>query len=298
MAGTAPPPRTAREMLARGRAFLEAKGDPEARLHAELLVAHALGLDRLHLFLELDRPVVPEEVDRARGLLVRRGRGEPAAYLTGTREFYGRPFRVGPGVLVPRSETELVVDRARELLAATPEPRVAELGTGSGCIAVTLALEVPGARVVASDVSSEALAFARENAEALGAEVLLLEGDGLAPLAAHAPFELLVSNPPYVDPDDPELEPSVRAHEPGIALFAPQGDPDRWVRTLVDEGLALLAPEGALLVELGHDQAPRVRALCADRGLAPHFHEDATGHERVLEVRCDRATRPRSVTPS
>ena len=278
------PPQTAREMLARGRAFLEQKGDADARLHAELLVAHALGLDRLHLFLELERPVDGGEVQRARELLVRRARGEPTAYLTGAREFYGREFRVGPGVLVPRPETELLVDVAREVAAGRRALGVAELGTGSGCIAVTLALELDAANVCASDLCGEALAFARDNAQRLGADVTFLEGDGLAPFEELGPFDLFLSNPPYVDPADTALDPDVRTHEPALALFSPVGDPDHWVVRLLAQALPLLAPTGTLLVELGHDQAPRIRALLAERDLAFRFHADLQGIERVLSV--------------
>ncbi|MEL6714143.1 MAG: peptide chain release factor N(5)-glutamine methyltransferase, partial [Planctomycetota bacterium] len=139
-------PRTAREMLGLARGFLERKGLGEARLEAELLVGHALGLDRLRLFMELDRPVSGAEVDAARDLLVRRGRREPTAYIVGRREFFGRDFLVGPGVLVPRPETELIVDRARELVRERPDgsepPVVLDVGTGSGCLAVTLFLEL------------------------------------------------------------------------------------------------------------------------------------------------------------
>ncbi|MEX1026269.1 MAG: HemK/PrmC family methyltransferase [Planctomycetota bacterium] len=189
-------------MLARAREFLARKGCDEARLEAELLVAEALGLDRMGLFLALERPLAPAEIDRGRELLVRRVQGEPTAYLLGRREFYGRPFRVGPGVLVPRPETELVVDVARELAGQRPGLRVADFGTGSGCIAVTLALELTEPEVHAFELSGEALSYARQNAEALGADVAFVEGDGLAPLLAAAPFDLVVSNPPNVDPSN------------------------------------------------------------------------------------------------
>jgi len=288
-----PAPRTAREVLERGRTFLERKGVEEWRLDAELLVAFALGLDRLRLFLELECPVSPEELDRARQLLVRRASGVPTAYLTGQREFYGRPFRVGPGVLVPRPETELLVDLARERLAAqgddgerTAAPRLAELGTGSGCIAVTMALEVEGLEVSAVELSPAALEFARANAEALGAEVRFLEGDGLAPLAAHGPFDVLLSNPPYVDRASAgALQREVVAHEPPEALFAPDGDPDHWVRVLVREGPGLVTPGGTVLVELGADQGARALDLARGAGLDGRLHEDLAGIERVLELR-------------
>jgi len=280
-------------MVARGREFLERKGRPSARLEAELLVAHALGLDRLTLFLELDRPVNAEEVGRARELLVRRAAGEPVAYLTGEREFYGRGFRVSKDVLVPRPETELLVDVARE---REPAPRaVLDVGTGSGCIAITLFLELAGderPRVVATDVSAAALAVARANAEALEAEIELLEGDGAGPARTLGPFNLIVSNPPYVVRGGPldsgassasgALDADVAKHEPALALFAPDGDPDHWVRRLLRAAGELLAPGGALLVELGYDQKERALALAAEAGFAAEVRADLAGVPRVL----------------
>lgn len=272
-------------MLMRGRAFLERSGVAEARLDAELLVAHALGTDRLHLFLDLERPVDEAEIRAARELLVRRSKREPCAYLIGKREFYGRDFEVGPGVLVPRPETELLVDRARELLVGRREPSVLDVGTGSGCIAVTLALEQAGARVMATDASAAALDYARRNAERLGASVELLAGDGLEPARAHTPFDLVVSNPPYVDPAaSGSLEPEVRDHEPPEALFAPADDADHWVRRLVAEGRQLLSMDGALLVELGHDQAARVAEWLDVQGIEHRIHADLAGVPRVLEL--------------
>jgi release factor glutamine methyltransferase len=230
--------------------------------------------------------VSAEEVDRARILLVRRARGEPAAHLTGRREFYGRPFEVTRDVLIPRPETELMVDRARELLGARPEEArgVADVGTGSGCIAVTLALEVRGARVTALDVSPAALAVARRNAEALGATVRFLEGDGPEALP-EGPFDLIASNPPYVDPSErTSLEPQVRDHEPALALFLPEGDPDHWLRRLLESAWPRLAAGGALLVELGAAQSERALALCAARGREARIHRDLAGLPRLLEV--------------
>jgi len=272
-------------MLERSRVFLEKKGVESARREAELLVAHALGLDRLRLFLALDRPLERSEVARGRELVTRRGRREPAAYLTGTREFYGRSFRVGPGVLVPRPETELLVDRVRAIAGERAGLRVADVGTGSGCIAVTLALELDHPHVVASDLSGSALAFARENATQLAASVELLQGDGLEPLRARAPFDLLVMNPPYVDPATREsLAPEVREHEPAEALFAPPGDPDHWVERLAREGPGLLAPGGRILIELGFDQGPRVAERLGARGIPLRLERDLERIERVLEL--------------
>lgn len=293
MEGASPPrPRTAGEMLAMARAFLARRGVEEARLEGELLVAHALGLDRLRLFLELDRPVQDAELDRARDLLVRRGRREPVAYIVGAREFYGRRFEVGPGVLIPRPETEQLVDLAREFAAELPaEPRVVDVGTGSGCLALTLALELPGARVLGVDVSAEALAYARRNAERLGATVEWREGEGGRVLdaevrAAQRGFDLLVSNPPYVRRSvRAELAPEVREHEPELALFVPDEDPDRFASGIASRANRWLAPGGIALVELGHDQGPRVLAHAQSLGLVARVHRDLERIERVLELR-------------
>jgi release factor glutamine methyltransferase len=314
-AGNAPEkPRDARAMLRMAREFLVRRGVDEARLEAELLVAHALSLTRLELFLALDRPVVDDEIDRARDLLVRRGRREPAAYIIGRREFYGRPFKVGPGVLIPRPETELLVDRAREIIrdrssaasarlgldieanaqpaasSVTSSLSIADVGTGSGCIAITLALEIDGARVVAIDVSLPAIEIARENADALGARIDLRQGDGLEVLRQAVNdrmrgFDLIVSNPPYILLEEATtLAPEVREHEPSVALFAPAGDPDHWVRKLLEAASDALAPGGSLLVELGATQGRRVLELALKKGWRARLHRDLAGFDRVLEA--------------
>jgi len=270
-------------MLERARAFLERRDLPEGRLEAELLVAHALGLDRLRLFLALDRPVTAAEVDRARELLVRRGKRVPVAHLTGRREFYGRSFAVDRRVLVPRPETELLCDLARAIARERgAAPRIADVGTGSGCIAITLALEVPGSRVRAVDVSPEALEVARANAASLDAEVEFVLGDGPESLGEER-FDLVVSNPPYVLRGEREtLAPEVRDFEPELALYLPADDPDHWLRRLLAAGLERVAPGGALLVELGAGQAARALELA---GADARVHEDLARIPRVLEVR-------------
>lgn len=292
-----PTPRTAGEMLRMARGFLERKGCEEARLEAELLVASALGIDRLGLFMALERPLSGAEVDAGRDLLVRRGRREPVAYVIGEREFYGRPFHVGPGVLIPRPETELLVDRARALLgvsgppemraasASTDARRILDVGTGSGCLAITLALEIAGSEVFAVDLSPAANEYARANARALGATIHLVEGDGPEAAGSLGPFDLVLSNPPYVDPQtSSELAAEVRDYEPPEALFAPEGDPDHWVRRLLGATDRMLVPGGTLLVELGVGQGPRALELARARGLAAVLHPDLAGIERVLEV--------------
>jgi release factor glutamine methyltransferase len=289
-------PQTAGGILKLAREFLQKKGLDEARLDAELLVAHALGLDRLKLFLQHDRPLTDEEIARARELIVRRGKREPTAYLTGRREFYGRSFQVGPGALIPRPETELIVDRVREIArgragAGEPLARAADFGTGSGVLAITIALECEELEVLAVDASGDALAWARRNAEALAAtRVELALGDGYALLAERARgrggFDLVVANPPYVTREEgADLAPEVRDHEPTSALFAPEGDPDHHLIRLLDAAATLLAPNGTLLVELGQRQGARAKSLAEARGLAGRLHRDYSGIDRVFETR-------------
>ncbi len=279
-------------MLRMAREFLERKGIEEARLDAELLVGHALGLDRLQLYCELDRPITDAELSNARELLVRRSRHEPTAYVTGKREFYGRDFSVRSGVLIPRPETELIVDRVRELAADYEgEIGLADLGTGSGCLAVTLALELKEARVWGTDISEEAVEIARENAQLLEAEADFRVADGVAGLRdivaeRGAPLDVIVSNPPYVETGEADsLAPEVRDYEPDGALFAPEGDPDHWARVLLESGRELLAGDGKLLVELGHMQAVRVLAMAEELGWSASMHKDLDGVSRVFEAR-------------
>lgn len=279
-------PRSAGEMLARAREFLARKGTGEPRLEAELLVAHALGLTRLQLFLRLDQPVLEAEVARARELLVRRGKHEPVAYITGSREFYGRAFAVASGVLVPRPETELLVDLALARAKDFGRPvSFLDIGTGSGCIAVTLAKELEGSTGVALDLSARALEIARANAATHAATLEFVEGDGPEVLVGRGPFELVVSNPPYIPPEErASLAPDVREHEPALALFTPPHDPDHWLRRLLGPGLSLVAAGGSLLVELGHKQGPRALELALATGRSAKLHKDFGGIERVLEV--------------
>src|SRR5512134_3991577 len=169
------------KLIAWTQDFFAKRGVDAPRLTAEVLLAHALSCDRVRLYLDFDKPIGDPELGRYRDLVRRRAEGEPTAYLVGRREFFGRPFRVDARVLVPRPETELLVEAA---LAALPEGgRALDLCTGSGCVAISLALERPSARVVGVDLSPDALALARENADALGAQnVELLEGDLYAPI--------------------------------------------------------------------------------------------------------------------
>ncbi|MCA9607653.1 MAG: peptide chain release factor N(5)-glutamine methyltransferase [Myxococcales bacterium] len=260
------------------------RGIESARLDAELLVSEALSLDRVRLYMDLDRPLDEAERAAIRELVKRRRAREPVAYILGRREFWGRRFAVGPAVLVPRPDTETLIERALELLPADGKGRVLDLCTGSGAIGVTLAAERPSLRVECTDVSAEALAIARANAERLGVELSFREGDLFA--AADGRYRLVVCNPPYVAADElPTLEPEVRDHEPALALVSgPTGFEihDR----LVAEAGAFLEDGGAILVEVGEGQAQELaRRFAAQPWVAAtRIHEDLGRVERVVEA--------------
>jgi release factor glutamine methyltransferase len=269
---------TLRDLIEAGRDWLTAKGIDNARLDTELLIAHAFGESRLALYLDLDRPVHEEEKARARELFKRRGAREPLAYITGEREFYGRPFAVSPAVLIPRPDTETLVDAALEKIAEDATGTVVDVGTGSGCVAISLALERPGLRVIGTDVSGAALAVAAKNVEAhdLGERVELREGDLLGPVDEE-PL-LIVGNPPYIA-SGTELMPEVGEHEPALALFGEDADALGHHRRVLERAGALGAP--AVLLEIGFDQGDAVRALTVGDYGAAAVVRDLAGHPRV-----------------
>jgi release factor glutamine methyltransferase len=250
------------EVLRRSRDFLAERGSVSPRLDAELLLAHALGMERLGLYTDSERPLTPPELARCRELVARRGRREPVAYLTGERAFRRLRLRVGPGVLVPRPETETLVEWALEVLA--PGAAVLDWGTGSGAIAIALATEGDGLHVTGSEVSAEALALAEANAAAAGAEVEWVRSDGFAALAGRA-FDAVVANPPYLSDADLADAPPELAFEPREALV---GGPTglEAIAGIVRDAPAHLVPGGWLLMEVGAGQAPAVVAMLRDAG--------------------------------
>lgn len=256
-----------------------------ARLDAELLLAHVLATPRARLKSHPEAVVEPPAAASFLALVGRRAAGEPLAYLTGRREFWSLELAVTPAVLIPRPETELLVERAL-ILGPAGAARAADLGTGCGAIALALARERPGWRIVATDVSAAALAVARANAAALGATgIEFLAGSWFEPLAA-ARFDLLVSNPPYVAADDPALEAPALAFEPPVALTPPGGDALAALRILARGAAAHLEPGGWLLLEHGAGQGAQVRAELVAAGFAHvRSHRDLAGHERMTEGR-------------
>jgi release factor glutamine methyltransferase len=253
-------------LLVRAARRLADAGIPaaEAPTEARLLMQHALAVAPEQLRLRHpDRSVGDDEVRRYDALVERRRGREPLAYITGSREFYGLALRVTPAVLIPRPETEFVVEAVLRHVAPLPAPRVADVGTGSGCIAVAVAVHARRAAVFASDIAPDAIALARENAAAhgVGARVVFAAGDLLRPLEAFGPFDAVASNPPYVAPGEIEqLEPEVRDWEPRRALGV-HDDPLHFYRRLAREAPPLLAPGGALIVEVGAGQAATVAEL-------------------------------------
>ncbi len=236
----------------------------EARLEARVLAAFAWDVSPAWLIAHDTDPLADTHAAAFESLLTQRLEGVPIAYLTGTREFYGRPFRVTPDVLIPRPDTELLVERALACIPSDQAVDVLDLGTGSGCIAVTLALERPLARVTAVDRSTAALAIARGNADILNARIEFLTSDWFAALAGRR-FDLIVSNPPYVAAADPHLARGDVRFEPLTALAAGHDGLDD-LRRLIRAACDHLTPGGMLLLEHGYDQAGAVVELLRQHG--------------------------------
>jgi release factor glutamine methyltransferase len=267
---------------------LEAAGVDSPRLDAELLLAHVMGAARGWLWAHPEAPVPPSAEAHFHALLARRLRREPLPYLLGTWEFYAREFDVTPAVLIPRPETELLVEAVLAWARPRGARRLADIGTGSGAIAVTVAAELPDAEVIAVDLSDDALAVARGNAarHGVGARIDFRRGNLLAPITE--PRDAIVANLPYISDEELRaLMPEVRDHEPRLALA---GGPDGLdlVRRLITDAPRVLVPGGLLALELGHTQAPAVQALLAPWGKAWVVMDYAGIARHVLAERSER----------
>lgn len=272
------------DLLREASRMLDAAGVPEARREAGSLLSFVIGKDRTFLISHSEDPVTPACLDYFREAVERRTKGEPLQYITGVQDFYGREFRVTPDVLIPRPETELLVEAALKAVADVPAPLVCDVGTGSGCIALTLLCERTDARAIAVDISQAALDVAAQNARQLDVSerIELKLSDcfhGLDPIR----FDLVVSNPPYVSASAlPGLQREVRDHEPLVAL-SPGADGLSVIRRLLNDGPDFLKPKGHLIMEIGFDQGETVQNLI-----------DAK-FWRLVEIRPDLQSIPRIV---
>lgn len=280
-------PSTRIEILDRAIRRLDASDRAAPRRTAEWILTEVLNCSRAQLYAHPNRPVASEATQQFDEMVERHVQGEPLQHILGTASFYGLQLQVSPEVMVPRPETERVVARALTCMEDTEHPRVLDVGTGSGCIALALKHERPDAVVHACDVSPDALAVARANARALHLEVRFLEADLTAPEASGPVpdrLDLLVSNPPYIPDDEADTLPDVvREYDPDVALFAGD-DPLRFYRALAGWARVLCAPEGAFVFEIHPAYAEEVAALLQEgKDLAPvRVEDDLSGRPRVV----------------
>lgn len=268
--------------------FFKQRGFDSARLEAEMLLAHCRGCQRILLYTAFDEPASEELRTRFRNLVKERAAGTPVSYLVGQKEFYSLEFEVTPDVLIPRPETELVVvalvDHARDRGRADAQLAVADVGTGSGVLAVCAAKQLPAAKVTAIDVSPAALEVARRNADKHGVaeRIEFIESNLLAALAAEVSFDYIVSNPPYITTAElAELDRSVREFEPGVALDGGETG-TAVIEPLIDQAARRLRPGGVLLMEISPTIADRVEQLLAGSSLEPlETIRDLAGQPRV-----------------
>jgi release factor glutamine methyltransferase len=276
-----PSPPTVAEVIRRSAERLAEQGSERPRLDAERLVCHVLGHDRVALYMHLERPLSDRDAGRVDELVARRARREPLQYVLGEWGFRRLALAVDRRALIPRPETEIVVERCLALLAGVVSPSVLDVGTGSGAIALAIADEHPGARVTAIDVSTDALSLAEENVRRTGLAVELFAHDLFDGLPG-SEWDLVVSNPPYVEPQElPGLAPEVVDWEPGIALVA-----GGQTEALVRDAARVLAADGVLVLETHGDGAAAVAALLNAEGYRDvAVTEDLAGRERVVEGR-------------
>ncbi|HEX7012838.1 MAG TPA: peptide chain release factor N(5)-glutamine methyltransferase [Steroidobacteraceae bacterium] len=278
-----PPAQTVSDALHTATIMLE-RVSPTARLDAELLLEHVTGHSRASFRSHPERELPPQAGWSFQQLVKRRLQGEPVAYIRGQQGFWSLLLEVSPAVLIPRPETELVVERSLEHLDSGA-PEVADLGTGSGAIALAIAHDRPNARVVAVDASKEALEIARRNADRLQIpNVSFVHGSWFTALAGQT-FDVIASNPPYIAPDDADVSPEVRRYEPATALFAGKGGLEA-IELITTQAGAHLKRGGWLVLEHGWKQAHVVRELLVRNGFTHvRSHRDLAGHERVTEGR-------------
>ncbi|MEW6533270.1 MAG: peptide chain release factor N(5)-glutamine methyltransferase [Thermodesulfobacteriota bacterium] len=280
---------TIREVVQWTTDYFRQKGIDSARLDAEVLLAHALGADRLYLYLNLDKPLSQQERDKYRELVTRRGRREPVALITGRKEFWSINLRVHPGVLIPRPETEVLVQAVLDEIRELRQPRVLDIGTGSGAAAIAIAHDRPDARVIATDQDPAAVHLAWMNAkEADTAEhMAMLAADLFSCFRPGPHFHVICSNPPYVSDDEMmTLAPEIFRFEPRSALAAGPEGLDV-IRAIASQAREFLAAKGALILEMGAGQEKAVREIFETAGLGEEIavFRDLAGIPRVVKGR-------------
>ena len=278
---------TIREIKERTEAFFESKGVPNARLDTDTLIAHSLGIKRLELYLDLDRPLTESQLAELRPLVKRRADREPMQYIIGSVDFCDMELKVDTRALIPRYETEELVERVSEALSVAPK-QILDLGTGSGALALAFAKRYPEASVDAVDFSAQALSLAKENAitQELAERVTFYEGSWLCPLGlGEQRYDLIVSNPPYLTEEEmTTAEPEVVNHEPQCALVSGADGLDD-LRLIFKDAAAFLKPGGLLALETGIAQAEALNTLAETAGLQGECIEDLSGRPRFYFAR-------------
>ncbi|MFC1836464.1 peptide chain release factor N(5)-glutamine methyltransferase [Thermodesulfobacteriota bacterium] len=269
--------------------YFQTKAIPSARLDAELLLAHALNKDRVHLYMNLDQPLSPDEREIYRAFVRRRAGREPVALILGSREFWSMTLEVVPGILIPRPETETLVETVLQEIAGVDELSILEIGTGSGAVALALAKEAPAASLIATDIDPAAVQLARSNARAVGVgeSIRFVACDLFCALRSGGRFNVICSNPPYI-PEDvlPSLEPEITYFEPARALAAGPKGLDV-IERIAAEAPDFLRDDGSLIMEIGDDQPDAVTEilLSEERFTDVKIIRDLAGKPRVVKAR-------------
>lgn len=279
------------EALEKAVQKLEKRKIESARLSAELLLAHVLQTSRSDILTHPNQPLTPTQETQLEQLVTRRGRHEPIPYLIGEVEFYSIPFSIAPGVFIPRPETETLVDAALQIARTIESPKIYEMGVGSGCILISMAMNLDDGHFWGSDISSMALQVAKQNVQRheLQNYVELREGSLFTPMRSELTkdFDMVISNPPYIKTSSiPKLMPQVRDYEPHIALDGGR-EGMNFIKSIIDSAAPLLQPGGYVLMEIDPSQAMAIRTEVRRRGIWEEFtiHKDDSGKDRVVQFR-------------
>jgi release factor glutamine methyltransferase len=274
---------TVLEAIQRSTDFLQKRSVESPRLQAELLLAHRLKMPRMKLYLNFERALTTDEADDYREFIKRRGQREPLQHITGSVSFCGFEITVNKNALVPRPETEILAELGWTFLSPLPSGTALDVGTGTGCIAIALAAKCSSAKVFALDISPEALALAKENAQKNNAQIEFLQGDGFAAVPKEARFDLIISNPPYISSAEIEtLEPEVRDFDPRQALDGGANGLD-FYRMFAAHSKSFLKPGGKIMLEFGDGQAPAIREIFEnEKWIVEAVKDDYSQRARIL----------------